>query len=48
MIQFEMKMPIFIARQYFKSQVGFSRNEASRRSISEEPEFYMPDNFIGV
>jgi len=35
-------MPIFIARQYFKSQVGFSRNEESRRSITDLPEFYLP------
>jgi len=42
MVQLEIKMPIFIARQYFKSTVGFSRNEESRRSITDDPEFYVP------
>lgn len=42
-IQLKIKMPIFIARQYFKSQVGFTRNEESRRSITDTPDFYLPN-----
>ena len=35
-------VPIFIARQRFKSTVGFSYNEVSRRYVDTEPEFYSP------
>ena len=41
-IRMQLKMPIFVARQYFKTQVGFTRNEQSRRSITDTPEFYLP------
>lgn len=37
-----IKMPIFIARQWYRHTVGLSRNEVSRRYVSDEPEFYMP------
>jgi len=47
-IQLKIKMPIFIARQYFKSQVGFSRNEESRRSITDLPEFYLPQVLTNI
>lgn len=41
-IQLRIKMPIFVARQWFKHQVGFTRNEVSRRYVSSEPELYVP------
>lgn len=41
-VQLRIKMPIFIARQWYKHQVGFTRNEVSRRYVSYEPEFYVP------
>lgn len=41
-IQLRIKMPIFVARQWYKHQVGFTRNEESRRYISAEPECYTP------
>lgn len=41
-IQLRVKMPIFVARQWYKHQVGFTRNEESRRYISAEPECYVP------
>lgn len=41
-IQLRIKMPIFIARQWFKHQVGFTRNEVSRRYVSDAPEVYVP------
>lgn len=44
-IQLRIKMPIFVARQWFKSNIGISRNEISRRYISEEPSFYIPEYF---
>lgn len=43
MCTFRIKMPIFIARQWFKHQVGFTRNEVSRRYVDYEPEFFIPD-----
>ena len=41
-IQFRIKMPIFVARQWYKHSVGFTRNEGSRRYISTEPQCYTP------
>jgi thymidylate synthase (FAD) len=40
---FRIKCPIFVARQLHKHQVGFSVNEVSRRYVSNEPEFYLPE-----
>lgn len=36
-------VPIFVARQRFKSSVGFTYNEVSRRYVDDNPEFYVPD-----
>lgn len=41
-ITLRIKMPIFLARQWFKHMVGFTRNEVSRRYVSETPEMYYP------
>lgn len=41
-IQFRIKMPIAIARQWFKHQIGITRNEVSRRYVSDEPEVFIP------
>lgn len=38
-------VPIFVARQRFKSSVGFTYNEVSRRYVSDEPSFYVPDSW---
>jgi len=35
--------PIFVLRQLGKHQVGFSWSEVSRRYVSSEPDFYVPD-----
>jgi thymidylate synthase (FAD) len=42
-IQLRIKMPIFVARQWFKHMVGFTRNEVSRRYVDYEPEFFIPN-----
>jgi thymidylate synthase (FAD) len=42
-ITLRIKAPIFVARQLQKHQVGFAWNEVSRRYVSDEPEFYVPD-----
>lgn len=36
------KMPIFVARQWFKHSQGFVRNEVSRRYVHFSPDFYSP------
>ena len=42
-IKFKFRAPIFIARQFVKHQVGFAWNEVSRRYVSEDPMFWVPD-----
>lgn len=49
-VQFEIYMPLMVARQYWKYIVGASHiddgvciNETSRRYVTEEPTFYIPD-----
>lgn len=41
--RFRLKMPIFVAREWFRHQIGFARNEVSRRYVDSDPEFWMPD-----
>lgn len=46
-VQFEVKAPLMVARQWWKYVVGSDHtmdgwNEASRRYITMEPEFYVP------
>lgn len=42
------KIPIFLARQLGKHQVGMSWNEVSRRYVKTEPEFFYPDAWRAV
>lgn len=42
MIRMRLKMPIPIAREWFRHVVGFARNEVSRRYVSDAPDFYTP------
>ena len=46
--QVRISAPIFIARQWFKHQIGITRNEVSRRYVSDEPEFYVPETWRGA
>jgi thymidylate synthase (FAD) len=41
-IRFRIKMPIFVAREWFRHTVGFARNEVSRRYVDEPPEVWIP------
>lgn len=41
-IRFRLKMPFFIARQWFKHTIGFARNEVSRRYVDATPEIHTP------
>jgi thymidylate synthase (FAD) len=42
-IRMRLKMPIFIAREWYRHQIGFARNEVSRRYVDDEPEFFIPE-----
>jgi len=49
---FEVYAPLFVARQWWKHHVSATSvddqngwNESSRRYLTEEPEFYVPDNW---
>ena len=47
-LQFEVYAPLMVARQWWKYVVGSDHmmdgwNESSRRYVTEEPEFYIPD-----
>ena len=42
-IRMRLKMPIFVAREWFRHTVGFARNEVSRRYVDDEPECWIPD-----
>ena len=41
-IRLRVKMPIFVAREWFRHTVGFSRNEVSRRYVDTMPELWIP------
>jgi thymidylate synthase (FAD) len=42
-IRLRLKMPIFVAREWYRHQIGFARNEVSRRYVDYEPEMYCPE-----
>ena len=44
-LKFHCKLPIFVARQLAKHQIGLVWNEISRRYVDSEPEFYFPENW---
>lgn len=41
-IRLRIKMPIFVAREWFRHTIGFARNEVSRRYVDTAPECYIP------
>jgi len=41
-IRFRLKMPIYVAREWFRHTIGFSRNEVSRRYVDTPPEIFIP------
>jgi thymidylate synthase (FAD) len=42
-IRLRIKMPIFVAREWYRHTVGFARNEVSRRYVDTDVECYVPD-----
>ena len=41
-LRFRLKMPIFVAREWFRHTIGFARNEVSRRYVDSDVECYIP------
>ncbi len=41
-VRLRIKMPIFVAREWYRSTIGFARNEVSRRYVTTEFEFFVP------
>jgi len=42
-VRFRIKMPIFVAREWYRHQIGFARNEVSRRYVDTLPELWEPE-----
>ena len=42
MIRFRIKMPIFVTREWWRSTIGFARNEVSRRYVTDQPDLFIP------
>ena len=42
-ITLHIKVPIFVARQLMRSNVGIVYNEVSRRYVDDQPEFWWPE-----
>jgi thymidylate synthase (FAD) len=41
-VRLRIKMPIFVAREWFRHTIGFARNEVSRRYVDDAPEMWTP------
>ena len=41
-VRFRIKMPLFVAREWFRHTIGFARNEVSRRYVDSAPECWIP------
>lgn len=41
--RFRLKMPIWMAREWFRHTIGFARNEVSRRYVDDQPTFHVPE-----
>ena len=42
-IRVRIKMPIFVAREWYRHTIGFARNEVSRRYVDTVPEIWVPN-----
>jgi thymidylate synthase (FAD) len=40
--RFRIKMPIFVAREWYRHTIGLARNEVSRRYVDTPPECWVP------
>jgi thymidylate synthase (FAD) len=41
--RFRLKMPIWMAREWYRHTIGFARNEVSRRYVDSPPTFFVPE-----
>ncbi len=41
--RFRIKIPIWMAREWYRHTIGFARNEVSRRYVDDPPTFHLPD-----
>lgn len=41
-VRLRVKMPIFVAREWYRHTIGLARNEVSRRYVDSEPELWYP------
>lgn len=41
-IRLRIKLPLFVAREWFRHTIGFARNEVSRRYVDTLPELWIP------
>lgn len=41
-VRLRIKMPIFVAREWFRHTIGLARNEVSRRYVDSDPELWTP------
>jgi thymidylate synthase (FAD) len=41
-VRFRLRMPIFVAREWFRHTIGFARNEVSRRYVDDRPACWAP------
>jgi len=41
--RFRLKMPIWMAREWYRHTIGFARNEVSRRYVDDPPTFHLPN-----
>lgn len=41
-IRMRINMPIFVAREWYRHQIGLARNESSRRYVDSPPTCYVP------
>jgi thymidylate synthase (FAD) len=41
-VRFRLRMPIFVAREWFRHTIGFARNEVSRRYVDDIPSCWKP------
>lgn len=43
-LRFRIKIPIYVAREWYRHTIGFARNEVSRRYVDTPPECYNPQD----
>ena len=41
--RFRIRIPIWMAREWYRHTIGFARNEVSRRYVDDPPTFHVPE-----